>query len=273
LTRIITLCIELIYKVGFDQYTVYKTRFDATEHKLSVSHFRYICALFLLLNTFWEEWSRIIKLCNELYYKFGFDCIPNISLVLMQPNPISQLITTDKPRWNLCFLVQVRLRQVSFYWFKFGYSRLMQNMLRGFAMHDQNSLSLTSLSLLYRFVNVLYIWILFLLLSTFWQEWSRLVTHCNELLNIISFDMCTFSMTLLDETDHNITVSHFLYIWTLFLLLKTFWYGWSRLVTLCNELHYIINFYLYTVSMTLFEQPNTTSHVLTLFTSGLLCYC
>jgi hypothetical protein len=44
---------------------------------------------------------------------------------------------------------------------------LMQNMLRGFAMDDHNSLSLTSLSLLYSFVNVLYISTLYLLLNAF----------------------------------------------------------------------------------------------------------
>jgi hypothetical protein len=62
-----------MYKVGFDLYTVYKTRFDATEHNLSVSLFRYIWTLFLLLNSFWDEWSRIITLCYKLLYKLGFD--------------------------------------------------------------------------------------------------------------------------------------------------------------------------------------------------------
>jgi hypothetical protein len=134
-----------------------------------------------------------------------------------------------------------------------GYARLMQNMLRGFAMDGHNSLSLTSLSLLYRFVNVLYIWTLYLLLNTFWQERSRLVRLCNELLYIISFDLYTLSMTLLDATEHYISVSYILYIWTLFLMLNTFWHEWSRLVTLCNELLYIISFDLYTVSKTFFD--------------------
>jgi hypothetical protein len=37
------------------------------------------------------------------------------------------------------------------------YDRLMNIMLRGLVMDGHNSLSLTSLSLLYRFANVLYI--------------------------------------------------------------------------------------------------------------------
>jgi hypothetical protein len=44
-----------------------------------------------------------------------------------------------------------------------------------------------------------------------------------------------------------------LHIWTLFLLLITFLHEWSRLVTFCNELLYIISFHLFTVSMTIFD--------------------
>jgi hypothetical protein len=120
-------------------------------------------------------------------------------------------------------------------------------------MDDHNLLSLTSISLLYHFVNVLYNWIIFLLLNTFWQEWPRLVTLCNELPYIISFDLYSLSMTLIDANEHNISVSHFLYICALFLLLYSFIHERSRLVTICNVLLYIINFELYTVSMTLFE--------------------
>jgi hypothetical protein len=59
----------------------------------------------------------------------------------MQSNPISQFLTNDNPRWNLRFLVQVGLCQVSFYYVKLRYARLMQNMLHGFAMEDRISLS------------------------------------------------------------------------------------------------------------------------------------
>jgi hypothetical protein len=47
------------------------------------------------------------------------------------------------------------------------YARLMYIMLRGLVMDGHNSLILTSLPLLYRFVNILYIWPLFLVLNTF----------------------------------------------------------------------------------------------------------
>jgi hypothetical protein len=126
-------------------------------------------------------------------------------------------------------------------------------MLRVLDMHRHNSLSFTSLSLLYRFANVLHIWTLFILLNTFWLEWSGIVTLCNGLLYITRFDLYTISMTVYDETEHNISVSLFCYTWTLFLLLKTFWHEWSRLVKYCKELLYIINFDVYTFSMTLFD--------------------
>jgi hypothetical protein len=77
---------------------------------------------------------------------------------------------------------------------------LMQIMLHGFAMDDHNSLSLTSLTLLYSFVNVLYIWTLILLLNMFCHDWSRLVTFCNELTNIISFDLHTVSKSFFNAT-------------------------------------------------------------------------
>jgi len=77
---------------------------------------------------------------------------------------------------------------------------LMYHILRCLVMDGHASLSLTSLSLLYRFVNVLYIWTLFLLLNTFCHEWSRLVTLCHELLYILGFDLYTVSMTLVDAT-------------------------------------------------------------------------
>jgi hypothetical protein len=96
-------------------------------------------------------------------------------------------------------------------------------------MDDHNSLSVTSLSVLYLFVHVLYIKTLYLLLNTFWQEWSRLVTLCNELLYIISFDLYTLSVTLREATENYISVSHIIYIRTVFLQLNIFWHEWSRL--------------------------------------------
>jgi hypothetical protein len=77
---------------------------------------------------------------------------------------------------------------------------LVHLMLRVLIMDGHNSLRLTSLSLLYRLVNLIYIWNLFLLLKKFWHEWSRLVTHWYKLLYIISFDMYTVSMILFDAT-------------------------------------------------------------------------
>jgi hypothetical protein len=67
-------------------------------------------------------------------------------------------------------------------------------------MDGHDSYTLTSLSLLYRFVNVLYVRTLFLLLNTFCHAWSRLVTLCHELLYILGFDLYTVSMTLVDAT-------------------------------------------------------------------------
>jgi hypothetical protein len=54
-------------------------------------------------------------------------------------------------------------------------------MLRGLVMDDHASLNLTSLSLKYRFVNVLYIWSLILLQNTFF---SRVVTPNHALSRI-----------------------------------------------------------------------------------------
>jgi hypothetical protein len=75
----------------------------------------------------------------------------------------------------------------------------------------------------------------------------------NELLYIISFEPYNLSKTLFHATEDNLSVSHFRFIWTLFLLLNTFWDEWSRLVAPWNELLYIISFDLYTVSKTLFD--------------------
>jgi hypothetical protein len=73
-------------------------------------------------------------------------------------------------------------------------------MMRGLVIDRHTSLSFTSLSLLYRFVNVLYIKSLYLLLNTFCCAWLRLVPLSYELLYILGFDMYTDSMTLVDAT-------------------------------------------------------------------------
>jgi hypothetical protein len=75
---------------------------------------------------------------------------------------------------------------------------------------------------------------------------------CDEILYSICFDQYTVSMTLYDANKFNLTVTHVLYIWNLFLLLNTFLHEWSRLVTFSNELLYIISFGLYNVSVILF---------------------
>jgi len=64
-------------------------------------------------------------------------------------------------------------------------------MMLGFFMDVHTYLPLTSLSLLHRLVNVLYLWTLFLLLNTFCHDCSRLVTLCHELLYFIGFDLYT----------------------------------------------------------------------------------
>jgi hypothetical protein len=70
----------------------------------------------------------------------------------------------------------------------------------GLVMECQESLTLTSLSLLYLYDNVLCMRSLFLLLNKFYQAWSRLVTLCHELLNNLGFDLYTVSNSLADAT-------------------------------------------------------------------------
>jgi hypothetical protein len=60
----------------------------------------------------------------------------------------------------------------------------MYRMLCGNVMDDHDPLNLTSLSL-YRFVNVFYVWILFLLPNMFCHARSRLGRLCHELLYIL----------------------------------------------------------------------------------------
>jgi hypothetical protein len=101
--------------------------------------------------------------------------------------------------------------------------------------------------------HIRFIWTLILLLNTFCHEWSRLVRLFNELLYITSFDLHIFSMTLFDAREHNLSVSHIHFTWILFLQMNKFWHDWSRLVTPCNELLYIISFDVYTVSKSFFD--------------------
>jgi hypothetical protein len=70
----------------------------------------------------------------------------------------------------LSLLGRVKLRQVSLYEVMLSYSSIMYLMLGGLVMDDQDSINLTSLSLLYRLVNVLYVRTLILLLNA-------IVTH------------------------------------------------------------------------------------------------
>jgi hypothetical protein len=67
-------------------------------------------------------------------------------------------------------------------------------------MDGHDSLTFTSLSLLYRYENVLFMRTLFLLLNTFCHAWFRQVTLCHELHYILFFDLYTVSMTLVDAT-------------------------------------------------------------------------
>jgi hypothetical protein len=73
-------------------------------------------------------------------------------------------------------------------------------MLPCFVIDSHAPLTLTSLLLLNRFVKVLNIWSFLLLLNTFCHAWSRIVTHCHELLYNLVFDLITVSMTLVDAT-------------------------------------------------------------------------
>jgi hypothetical protein len=67
-------------------------------------------------------------------------------------------------------------------------------------MDGHDSLTLTSLPLLYPYVNVLYMPTLFLLLKAFCHALSRLIALCHELLYILGLDLYTVSMTLVDAT-------------------------------------------------------------------------
>jgi hypothetical protein len=71
---------------------------------------------------------------------------------------------------------------------------------------------------------------------------------CHDPLNLTSLSLYLFVNVL--------------YVRTLFLLQNTFCHAWSRLVRFCRELHYILVYDLYTVSVTLFD---ATLHNLTFF--------
>jgi hypothetical protein len=132
-------------------------------------------------------------------------------------------------------------------------------------MDGHNSLNLTSLTLLYRFVIILYIWTIFLLLNTFWHERTCLVTHCNDLHYIISFDLHTVSMTLFIQPK---TISKFLTNFTFGLCFycrthfdKNDCFVW---------IYFLLSVLTFIPSQSVFlMQPNTISKFLTFFTSGL----
>jgi hypothetical protein len=92
---------------------------------------------------------------------------------------------------HLSLLGRVRLREFRLCYVKLGYTRLMYLMLRQLFMVGHDSYTLTSLSLLYRFVNIIYVRTLFLLQNTFCHAWSHLVTLCHELFYILGFDLYT----------------------------------------------------------------------------------
>jgi len=145
--------------------------------------------IFLQLNTFFTHgyaWLRLVTLCHELLYFLGFVYIPSLCLLLIQSNTNSQSLTLTNP-WPP-FEITRSLGCV-----RLGYVRLMYHILRCLVMDGHASLSLTSLSLLYRFVNVLYLRTLFLLLNTFCHGLSRI-------LYIVGFDLYTVSMTLVYAT-------------------------------------------------------------------------
>jgi hypothetical protein len=63
---------------------------------------------------------------------------------------------------------------------KLGYARLMYLMLRGLFMDGHDSYSLTSLSLLYRFVNVFYVRTLFFSAEHVLSRMVSFITLCHE---------------------------------------------------------------------------------------------
>jgi hypothetical protein len=129
----------------------------------------------------------------------------------------------------------------------------MYIMMRGLVIDGHNSFSLTSLSLLYRFANVLHIWALFLLLNTFWDERWDIVTVCNELLYITRVGIYTVSKESFWYNETQSVFLTFFYIWTKFLLLSTFWIELPRYITLCNDLLFKVGFNLNNVYMTRFD--------------------
>jgi hypothetical protein len=70
----------------------------------------------------------------------------------------------------------------------------------GLIMDDHGSLNLTSLSLIYRFDNILYVRTVFLQLNTFCYARLRLIPLCHELLYIHGFVLYNVSLTLVDAT-------------------------------------------------------------------------
>jgi hypothetical protein len=65
-------------------------------------------------------------------------------------------------------------------------------------MDGRDWLTLASRSLLYRYVNVLYMRTVFLVLQIFCHAWSPVVTLSHELIYILGYDMYTVSVTLVN---------------------------------------------------------------------------
>jgi hypothetical protein len=83
----------------------------------------------------------------------------------------------------------------------------MYFMLYGLFFDYNDSITLISMSLLYPYDNYLYMRSPFLLLKTFYNAWSQLVTICHELLNNLSFYLYTVCMTLVDAIYHYVALS------------------------------------------------------------------
>jgi hypothetical protein len=94
-------------------------------------------------------------------------------------------------------------------------------------------------------------------------------TLCNEILYSICFDLYTVSMTLYDANKFNLTVTQVLYMWTLFLLLKTFLHEWSRLISSVTNYFIVLALACITSLWFFLMQRNAISEPLKLFTSGL----
>jgi hypothetical protein len=107
----------------------------------------------------------------------------------------------------LSLLGLVKMHQFRLCYVKFGYSGIIYLMLLGIVIFGHPSLTLTSLSLLYRFVNVLYIWTPFL---TGEHVLSRLVTPSNALSRIILYSRFWPVYRFYDSCWFNLSQTEFL---------------------------------------------------------------